>query len=133
MSDAASQPILVVDDDEVILESVGFVLTDDGYDVVVAANGKEALERIEQRPPCLILLDMRMPVMDGWAFAAAYRERPAPHAPILVMTAAHNSRSRAAEIDADGYLAKPFDVDDLLDLVRHYVPQQHVGAGHILR
>lgn len=133
MSDTACQPILVVDDDEVILESVGYVLTDEGYDVAMAANGNEALERVEQYPLSLILLDMRMPVMDGWAFAAAYRERPGPHAPILVMTAAQNSRSRAAEIGADGYLAKPFDVDQLLDLVRRYAPQPQVGMGQILR
>jgi CheY-like chemotaxis protein len=67
---------------------------------------------------------MKMPVMDGWAFAAAYRERPAPHAPMLVMTASQDTRSRAADIGADGYLAKPFDVDHLLELVRRYVPQQ---------
>jgi two-component system chemotaxis response regulator CheY len=123
MSDTERRPILVVDDDEIILQSVELVLADEGYDVVVASNGKEALERVEQRPPCLVLLDMKMPVMDGWAFAAAYRERPAPHAPILVMTASQDTRSRAADIGGDGYLAKPFDVDHLLDLVQRHVPQ----------
>lgn len=120
MNSAERQPILVVDDDEIILGSVAFVLADEGYAVAMATNGQEALEQIEKQPPRLILLDMRMPIMDGWAFAAAYREHPGPHAPIIVMTAAHDSRSRAAEINADGYIAKPFDLNRLLDLVRRY-------------
>lgn len=120
MNSAERQPILVVDDDDIILGSVAFVLADEGYAVAMATNGQEALEQIEKQPPRLILLDMRMPIMDGWAFAAAYREHPGPHAPIIVMTAAHDSRSRAAEINADGYIAKPFDLNRLLDLVRRY-------------
>jgi two-component system, chemotaxis family, chemotaxis protein CheY len=114
-------PILLVDDDESILSTVEFLLTDEGYPVMVAANGSEALARAAAQTPCLILLDMKMPVMDGWAFAAAYRESPGPHAPIIVMTAAHDSHQRAAEISADDVIAKPFDVNHLLDLVRKYV------------
>ncbi len=114
-------PILLVDDDETILSTVEFLLTDEGYAVVVAANGREALTQIATQAPCLILLDMKMPVMDGWAFAAAYRGSPGPHAPIIVMTAAHDARQRAAEVVADDVIAKPFDVNHLLDLVRKYV------------
>jgi CheY-like chemotaxis protein len=87
---AYRRPILVVDDDEVIVHSIEFLLVEEGYPVVVAFNGREALARAEAR---LILLDMKMPVMDGWAFAAAYRGLPGPHAPIVVMTAAHDSRA----------------------------------------
>lgn len=121
MTSAQRLPILLVDDDESILSTVEFLLTDEGYPVMVAANGKEALKRIAAQAPCLILLDMKMPVMDGWAFAHAYRESPGPHAPIVVMTAAHDSHKRAAEIAADDVIAKPFDVNHLLDLVRKYV------------
>ncbi len=113
-------PILVVDDDDVILSSIEFILADEGYRVVVAMNGKEALERAAGDPPCLILLDMKMPILDGWGFAEAYRQQPGPHAPIIVMTAAHDSRSRAAEIGADGYISKPFDVDRLVALVHRH-------------
>ncbi len=116
-------PILVVEDDDVILQTLEFVLVEEGYTVAVAANGKEALERVEEQPPRLILLDMKMPVMDGWAFAMAYRALPGPHAPLIVMTAARDTRSRAADIGADAYIAKPFDLDTLLDLVhRHARP-----------
>lgn len=113
-------PILLVDDDESILSTVRLLLTEEGYPVVVAANGKEALQHIATQKPSLILLDMKMPVMDGWAFAMAYREFPGPHAPIVVMTAAHDARQRAAEIAADDVIAKPFDVNRLLDVVRKY-------------
>jgi two-component system, chemotaxis family, chemotaxis protein CheY len=118
------RPILIVDDDEVILSSVALVLVEEAYQVISAMNGKEALELTSTRSPRLILLDMKMPVMDGWAFAAAYRQQPGPHAPIVIMTAAHDWESRAAEISADGCLAKPFDIDDLLEVVHRYAPQQ---------
>jgi CheY-like chemotaxis protein len=120
VSTAREPPILLVDDDESILTTVELLLAEEGYAVVVAANGREALQRIAAQRPCLILLDMKMPVMDGWAFAAAYHKLPGPHAPIVVMTAAHDSQQRAAEIRADGVIAKPFDVIHLLDLVRKY-------------
>lgn len=112
--------ILVVEDDEAILRSIEEILTDEGYAVAAALNGKEALERVQRAAPDLILLDMKMPVMDGWAFAAAYRELPGPHAPIIVMTAAHDAQQRASEISADDVIAKPFDVNHLLDIVRKY-------------
>jgi two-component system, chemotaxis family, chemotaxis protein CheY len=116
-------PILVVDDDKVILSSIEFLLTDEGYPVITAVNGKEALGCVAQHLPHLTLIDMKMPVMDGLAFATAYRERSGPHAPIIVMTAAHDSRARAAEIEADDYIAKPFDIETLLDRIRRHVPR----------
>jgi DNA-binding response OmpR family regulator len=70
--------------------------------------------------PCLIPLDMKMPVMDGWAFAVAYRRTPGPHAPILMMTAARDAHSRAADIFADGYVDKPFDIEELLARVAEH-------------
>jgi CheY-like chemotaxis protein len=118
-----SHPILVVDDDGAIADIIASFLGEEGYSVIVAHNGKEALERTKGTLLDLILLDMKMPIMDGWAFAAAYRQQAGLHAPIVVMTAAHDTRQRANEIAADGFIAKPFDLDDLLALVRHYVPQ----------
>lgn len=114
------RPILVVDDDEAILSSIEIILSDEGYQVIVAANGKEALACLDHHVPRLILLDMKMPIMDGWTFAAAYRERPAPHAPIVVMTAAKDSQSRAAEVNAEGAIEKPFDIDQLIQIVRQF-------------
>jgi CheY-like chemotaxis protein len=112
----ADAPILVVDDDESIRQTVSEILEVEGYLVSAAANGEEALERVEQSRPALVLLDMRMPILDGWGFARVLRERGIA-LPILVMTAAQNARSWAEEIGADGYVAKPFDLDDLLNKV----------------
>lgn len=118
------RPILVVDDEDVILTTVESLLSEEGYTVVTAANGREALDQIARERPCLILLDMKMPVMDGWAFAAAYRRLPGPHAPILMMSAATDVHSRAADIFADGYVDKPFDIEDLLARVAEHVSDE---------
>ena len=114
--------VLVVDDDPDIGEFVTLALTDHGYDVATALNGEVALRSAEERPPRLIVLDMRMPGMDGWEFARRYRQRPGPHAPIVVFTAARNAGERASEIAADAYLAKPFSLDDLIGLAERLAP-----------
>ena len=119
--------ILVVDDDEGIRSFVELALDGEGYAVSTAPNGAVALEVAGQEQPDLILLDMRMPVMDGWAFTRAYRSRPGPHAPIVVITAARDAGSRAAEVEADDYLGKPFELDELLELVGRYVPPRPDG------
>ena len=113
----SGERILVVDDDDSIRDMIEIVLAAEGYAVRTAAHGAAALELVEESPPRLILLDMRMPVLDGWGFARAYRQRPGPHAPIVVLTAARDAAARAAEIQADGYLGKPFNLGELLDLV----------------
>ena len=114
--------VLVVDDDEAILEFIGEALADEGYEVLTALNGEEALAlAVGSNPrPDLILLDMRMPVMDGWDFARAYHDLPGPHAPIVVITAARDAATAAEEIGAAGYLAKPFSLQELLDLVGRF-------------
>jgi two-component system chemotaxis response regulator CheY len=115
-----SARVLVVDDDKGIREFVRTVLSDEGYDVAEATDGQQALDRVAQRRPDVILLDMRMPVMDGWEFARTYREQPGPHAPIVIVTAALDVAKDAKEIGADGFLAKPFQLDDLLQLVQQH-------------
>ncbi len=112
--------MLVVDDDPGIREFVSTVLADEGYTVSEATDGHDALEHVARERPDLILLDMRMPVMDGWEFVRVYRERPGPHAPIVIVTAALDVAKDAREIGADGFLAKPFLLDDLLGLVAQH-------------
>ena len=109
--------ILIVEDDDEIRDFLSLVLQQEGYAIRTAQNGAVALRTIDQAPPELILLDMRMPVMDGWAFVRAYRNRPGPHAPILVLTAAQDAAQRAREVHADAHLGKPFNLDDLLTVV----------------
>jgi CheY-like chemotaxis protein len=115
-----SRPILVVDDDPSIRALVVEALIDDGYDVVEAADGAQALALIGANNPCLILLDMRMPVLDGWGFARTYRSEGGTRAPIVVMTAARDARTWANEIEADGVLPKPFDLSDLSAVVERF-------------
>jgi CheY-like chemotaxis protein len=111
--------VLVVEDDESIRDLVDLVLTSAGFEVLTASDGAAALRVVGTVRPDLVLLDMRMPVMDGWEFARRYRAGPEPHAPIVVVTAARDAAQRAAEIDANGYLGKPFDTSELVALVTH--------------
>jgi two-component system response regulator PilR (NtrC family) len=116
----AEHPILVVDDDPTILATVSETLDMEGYPVVTASNGAEALQEVDRNRPSLVLLDMRMPVMDGWSFMRAVRERGL-ELTVVVMTAATDARRWAAEIGAQGVLAKPFELDDLTNAVRRLI------------
>jgi two-component system chemotaxis response regulator CheY len=118
----AAERILIVDDDESIRQIVRMCLTDEGYEVFEAHNGQVALNRVHAVQPSLILLDLRMPVMDGWEFAQRYAELPPPHAPIVAFVAALNAEQECANLDAAGVIAKPFDLDDLLRSVRSLLP-----------
>ena len=112
--------VLVVDDDPDILEALSEILEAEGFEIRRARNGKEALDRLEPDAPQLILLDLMMPVMDGWEFAQRMRQRPPEIAriPIIVLSADRNVGSKAADLGAVGHLAKPFELNDLLELVR---------------
>jgi len=114
--------ILVVADDENIRQIVQLCLSDEGYSVTEAANGEAALAAVEHIRPGLILLDLRMPVMDGWEFARRYRLTPEPHAPIVAFVAALNAMQDCADLEAATILAKPFDLEDLLAAVRSQLP-----------
>lgn len=115
------RPILIVDDDPAILETVSDILSEEGYAVARTASSIEGLSMAERIEPALILLDMRMPQLDGWQFAGRVRERGVA-APIVVMTAAQDAVGWAAEISAAGVLAKPFDLIELLDIVERLYP-----------
>ncbi len=111
---------MVVDDDESILELVQMTLEFEGYEVVMAKDGKEALDLLASITPALILLDMQMPDMDGWKFAEEYRQASRERIPLVVMTAGKAASETAAQIQADGYIAKPFDIEDLIDAVNRH-------------
>ena len=115
-----SRLVLVVDDDPELRHVLADLLGDEGYDVVTASDGQAALERVRERPPAVILLDYQMPRCDGPQFATAYRQLPEPHAPIVLLTAAASARQRAAEIGADAFIGKPFDLRALYAVVERY-------------
>jgi CheY-like chemotaxis protein len=112
--------VLVVEDEEPIRTAIALVLEHAGYHVLTAGDGAEALDRLEQEWPSLILLDMRMPGMDGWTFAQELRTRHTRSVPIVVVTAARDAGRRAEEIQAAGYLSKPFDLQGLIDTVERH-------------
>jgi DNA-binding response OmpR family regulator len=122
--------VLVVEDDADLLAIVEMILVDAGHRVRTARDGRAALDRVAEAMPSVVLLDMRMPGMNGWDFAREFHARHGRAAPIVVVTAAENARARAEEIGADGFLAKPFDLEDVLRAVeRHARGAERVGPG----
>lgn len=115
--------ILVVDDDPDILDALAEILENEGYQVDRARNGQEALEHLAADKPDLILLDLMMPVMDGWEFARRVGEQPDCRPPIVVLSADRNVGAKAKEIGAVGFLAKPFELAELLQIVHDALAQ----------
>lgn len=115
--------ILVVDDDVDLAKMVELLLTTAGYEVVLAEDGQAALNTLAHQWPSMILLDMKMPGMDGWEFAHEFHAQYNRAIPIIVFTAAEDAKKRAQEIGANDYLGKPFDIDDLIAMVERYSAQ----------
>jgi two-component system, chemotaxis family, chemotaxis protein CheY len=112
--------VLVVDDDPAIVEVMTTVLAAEGYPVLSATNGQEALDAITTQHPALVLLDLNMPVMSGWELIERLRNS-AIGVPVVLMTAGLRAREEAARWNVAGHLAKPFELDDLLQVVARFV------------
>ena len=110
----------MVDDEWEIRNLVSETLTSEGYLVLPATNGAEALAVMDGARVSLALLDMRMPVLDGWGFARELRARRS-WLPVIVMSAAVNAQQWADEIGAAGCVGKPFDLLELLATVERLV------------
>jgi CheY-like chemotaxis protein len=107
--------ILIAEDDEWVRDTLAMLLESEGYEVALAADGVEALEALQRQRPDLLLLDLMMPRMDGYAVVAEMARlgfRPA--VPILLLTAARNPQQIAGNLRAEGCVPKPFDIDQLL-------------------
>ena len=114
----AKTRVLVVEDDSAVRSLLRDVLELLGCAVQLAANGREALEHLQQVRPDLVLLDFMMPIMDGRAFAAAVRrDGRTVDLPIVLMSAAPEAAQVSGEIRAQALLRKPFDLDELARLV----------------
>lgn len=120
---ASTCSILLIEDDSAIRESVAECLQAVGYAVVPVANGKEGLSAARLERPALIVCDLVMPVMNGAEFVDALRRDDALRdIPVVLMTAAIGSHGMSVP-PADGYLSKPFDLDELIEAVA-----RHCGA-----
>jgi CheY-like chemotaxis protein len=113
--------VLVVEDDDVIRQLITVNLELEGFEVMPAVDGQDALEQIAKATPDVITLDVMMPRMDGWATAEKLREDPATAAIKIVLISARAQEAdlqRGDRIGVDAYLTKPFDPDELIAVVR---------------
>src|SRR3954453_12963911 len=115
-----SPPVLVVEDHEDVRDMLETLLAVDGYQVRTAAHGRQALESVEREPPCVILLDVMMPVMDGVAFAPALRGAADPavaQTPIVLVTAVSDADTVRQQTGALDVIPKPIDMDKVVETV----------------
>lgn len=112
-----SPHVLVVDDESATRWTVGEILEEEGFSVATAGDGEEALARIAEHQPDVILLDLQLPGMDGWQ-VHAWLKRLALNIPVIFMSAGIRAQVAARTQQAAGFLAKPFDLDDLLAVVQ---------------
>jgi CheY-like chemotaxis protein len=117
--------VLVVEDDRDVLDALAMTLEETDYEVLRARNGLEALGQLELNGSrCdLILLDLMMPVMNGWDFRRKQKAMPAiAGIPVLLMSAGAHLSTAKGELGAVGSVTKPVDVSDLLDTIRQHLP-----------
>src|SRR5690606_20195356 len=109
--------VLVVDDDDALREAVAEAIEDAGYEVVQASDGREALDKMRQKAPCIVLLDLMMPVMDGWEVVSEMDTDPVlASVPICVVSA----QGQLPPPRNVAVLRKPVSVDTLLDAVAEH-------------
>jgi DNA-binding response OmpR family regulator len=119
-----SPRVLVVDDDPDIVDAVGEALHHEGYRVETATDGPTALKSVLDAPPDLIVLDVRMPEMNGWEFCEIVRRQSHTRdVPVLFLTACNEVRDQitAMQVGGSDHLPKPFRLDDLREKVRALV------------
>ena len=119
--------VLVVDDENDIREAVAEVLSDEGYVVHGARDGAEALRTARAVHPSIVLLDLMMPGMNGWEFRAAQKDDPdIQDIPVVVLSAL----GRVSGMDAAGFIQKPFDLEELLSVIRAHA-QEEPGSAQV--
>jgi CheY-like chemotaxis protein len=113
--------VLVVDDDDVIRQLITVNLELEGFEVIPAVDGQDALDKVKEAQPDVVTLDVMMPRVDGWAAAERLRADPeTAHIKVILLSARaqESDIQRGERIGVDAYLTKPFDPDELIDVVR---------------
>jgi len=120
--------VLVIEDEAVLRFMLTAVLDDEGFDVRAAANGREGLQILARWQPAIIVLDFHMPVMDGPAFCAEQHRSPAlADIPVLLVSAATDLKRQATTLEAAGSIAKPYDVDELIEAVNQILATERTA------
>jgi CheY-like chemotaxis protein len=121
-SESMMAPVLVVDDHDDARETLAMVLEAEGYPVATACDGADAWRYLHRcPPPCLILLDLTMPVMDGWEFRRRQRaDSKLTRIPVVIISAVADVNPMGPPLEADDFLPKPVDVDQLLTHIRRH-------------
>lgn len=114
-----ARPVLVVDDDDATRSAERAVLTEDGFRVIEARDGAEALRQIQKDPPALIVLDIQMPGLDGPSFARELR-MSLKRVPLVILTGVDDPKHEADRCNAEAFLRKPFNAPELVKVVRRF-------------
>src|SRR5437899_2340762 len=121
-SAAGSRPrVLVIDDDDGVCEILREALTDEGYAVATVPHGAAALDLVRYHQPAVIILDLRMPIMDGWSFAEQYRRLAKPAASLILLSAVRDLEESAQRIGAAAYISKPFELTDVVSKIERCI------------
>jgi DNA-binding response OmpR family regulator len=124
--------VLVVDDDPAIRGLVADALRDEGYTVDMAAHGREALEAMRARRPATVVLDLMMPIMDGFTFMqACHNEQLSDNVPFVVISAVHDALLRIRDVPIHACVAKPFDLDELVHTVSQLASRNGQPKGYL--
>jgi len=114
--------VLVIDDDDALCDMLRDHLSSEGYAVATVSQGAAALELVRDHAPAVILLDLLMPIMDGWSFAEQYRRVARDPAAIIVMSGVHDLEAVSRSLGAANHLQKPFDLASLTRVVAGAIP-----------
>ena len=129
--DAHQGTVLVVDDEPDLSWVMRFNLEVEGFRTYSAADGKAALHLIDQHQPEVMILDVMMPVMDGWSVLEELGkgDRPRPRVVVVSARTSPEDRARAARLGVDAFIPKPFELEDLIEVVRSLLPSSENGAA----
>jgi len=125
--------ILVVDDQTDLRQLTADLLSCNGYDVVQAGHGREAIAKLSEHSPDLVVLDLNMPIMDGWQFRAEQLRLPDGRLtaiPVLLLTGEDRPDDQIRTLKAVGFIKKPFDADELLAAIQTALPH-HRGPRRL--
>ena len=117
-----AKKILVIDDDPDVMDLVQTALSSAGYEVHAAYDGKQGVEKIKKQRPDLLIMDLTMPIMDGWAVLIALKKDPNYTAiPVMIITSSKEIQNieKAKKLGVQSYLVKPFDPQKMIKIARH--------------